>query len=264
VYLSLASRAGYGNAVLLAALAAGSISGVAFAWHERRTATPLIDLESFRHPLIATGLGSGLVSYLVLFGTLFVVPYYLAAKSIPAETVGLELSALPVAIGITAPIAGRLVNRIGEHLLTGVSMLITTGGLLEIALAHQTGGLLAGLVIAGIGLGTFIPANNATIMSNSPPGHAGVISGVLNMTRGMGTALGVAIGVALFTAGAGRSSGVAAAGHGLALALGALGALVLATGVALLLRGSGIGRGAGHRGRQGHGSDRRPVATATE
>jgi hypothetical protein len=62
-------------------------------------------------------------------------------------------------------------------------------------------------------------------------GHAGVVSGVLNMTRGIGTALGVALGVALFTAGA---KGTSPAG-GLALALGALATIALATAMALLV-----------------------------
>ena len=57
-----------------------------------------------------------------------------------------------------------------------------------------------------------------------------MVSGVLNMTRSIGTALGVALGVALFTAGA---KGTSAAG-GQALALGALATIALATAMALL------------------------------
>ncbi|MGH2886329.1 MAG: MFS transporter, partial [Solirubrobacteraceae bacterium] len=71
-------------------------------------------------------------------------------------------------------------------------------------------------------------------------GHAGVTGGVLNMTRGLGTALGVALAGALFTIGAGVAGAHVAqadtvvVGHGLTAALGALGLVTLATGVALL------------------------------
>ena len=61
---------------------------------------------------------SGLISYLVLFGTLFVVPYYLSADGVPASLIGLELSALPLAIAIAAPIAGRLMSCVGDRVLT--------------------------------------------------------------------------------------------------------------------------------------------------
>ena len=114
--------------------------------------------------------------------------------------------------------------------------------MLEIALRHGTAGLLMGLALAGLGLGAFTPANNAGVMSASPPGHTGVVSGMLNMTRGLGIALGVALTGAVFTAVAGvtganltRTSD-AAAGHGLTAALGLLGVLAFVTGLALLWR----------------------------
>ena len=112
--------------------------------------------------------------------------------------------------------------------------------MLEIATRHGTAGLLAGLAVAGVGLGAFTPANNAAVMSASPPGHTGVVSGILNMTRGLGTALGVVLTGAVFTAVAGVTGAnrprASAAGHGLTAALGVLGVIALATGSALLLR----------------------------
>jgi MFS family permease len=110
-----------------------------------------------------------------------------------------------------------------------------------LAVWHATPGLLAGLALAGLGLGAFTPANNATIMAAAPPGHAGVISGLLNMTRGMGTALGVAIAGALYTTAAGVSGANAgnaeanAAAHGLFVTLAVLGIAALVTGAVLLL-----------------------------
>jgi MFS family permease len=112
--------------------------------------------------------------------------------------------------------------------------------MLEIAVRHGTAGLLVGLALAGVGLGAFTPANNAAVMSASPPGHTGVVGGMLNMTRGLGTALGVALTGAVFTAVAGVTGAnlpqASAAGHGLAAALGVLGVPALITGAALLWR----------------------------
>ncbi len=238
LYLSLTGRAGYANPLLLAVLAAGLAAAIVFIRHERRVAEPLIDVSILRRPALSVGLSSGLVSYLVLFGTLFVVPYYLSAQHVDAALIGLQLAVLPVAIAITAPIAGRLLNRVGARPLTGGGLLLTGAGLLEIALRHGTIGLLVGLAVAGLGLGTFIPANNATIMSASPKGHTGVIGGVLNMTRGLGTAVGVALTSALYITASGTSSASAspaAAASGLTVALAALGTTALAAGLGLLL-----------------------------
>ena len=214
------------------------LAAVGFVRRERRVDAPLIDLSILRRPALSVGLSSGLVSYLVLFGTLFVVPYYLTAEHVGFALVGLQLSVLPIAIGIAAPIAGRLLNRVGDRPLTGGGMILTAVGLLEIALWHGTSGLLSGLALAGLGLGAFTPANNATIMSASPPGHAGVVSGVLNMTRGIGTALGVALASAIYIAAAGASGtwpSPDAAAHGLTVALAVLGVTAMLAGVSLLL-----------------------------
>jgi EmrB/QacA subfamily drug resistance transporter len=238
VYLSLGGRDGYGSPPLLAALFVGLLAATAFVRRERRIAEPLIDLSILRRPALSGGLSSGLVSYLVLFGTLFVVPYYLSAEHTNPALVGLQLAVLPVAIGISAPIAGRLTDHVGARPFTAGGLLLTGGGLLEIALRHETAGLLLGLAVAGLGLGAFTPANNAAIMSASPAGHTGVIGGVLNMTRGVGTALGVAIASALYVAASGTNSATApaaAAGSGLTVALAALGLTAIAVGLALLL-----------------------------
>jgi EmrB/QacA subfamily drug resistance transporter len=239
LYLSLAGHAGYANPLLLVVLAAGLAAAIAFVRRERRVPEPLIDLSIFRRRAVSVGLGSGLTSYLVLFGTLVVVPYYLSAKHVDPALIGLQLAALPVAIGLAAPIAGRLLNRVGARLLTGSGLLLAGGGLLEIALRHDTPGLLIGLALAGLGLGAFTPANNATIMSASPKGHTGVVSGVLNMTRGFGTALGVALASALYLAASGATGAGASptsAATGLTVAVASLGAIAVAAAVALLRR----------------------------
>ncbi len=233
IYISLANRLGYSNPGLLVTLAAGVLAGVGFVRREQRVHEPLIDLSVFRRRALSNGLSAGLVSYLVLFGTLFVVPYYLlSARGASAALVGLQLSAMPIAIAIAAPIAGRLVNGVSHRLLTGGGLCVAAGGLFEIVVQHSTLGLTAGLAIAGVGLGTFTPPNNAGIMSASPTGHTGTVGGVLNMTRGLGTALGVALSTALYTAAAGTGAGDGA--RGLTVTLLALSLLAAATGIVQL------------------------------
>jgi MFS family permease len=155
LYPSLAGRAGYADPLMLGALAAGAASGIEFVRRERRVREPLIDLALLRRRTLSVGLSSGLVSYLVLFGTLFSVPYYLSATGDGAALIGLQVAMLPVAIGIAAPVAGRLLNRIGARPLTAGGLLLTAAGLLEVALRHNSPGLLAGLALAGLGLGAF-------------------------------------------------------------------------------------------------------------
>jgi EmrB/QacA subfamily drug resistance transporter len=230
IYLSLGLRQGYTKPWLMACLTGGVLSAIAFVRRERRVAHPLIDLSILRRPGLAAGLSGGFVSFIALFGILFVVPYHLSASHVSPVWIGLQLAILPAAIGVAAPLAGRYVARVGTPLMTGGGLVLAAAGMLEIAAFSGPVGLLTGLALAGLGLGAFIPANNSAVMSASPEGHAGVTSGLLNMTRGLGTAVGVALAATLY-----------ATGPGLATGLGALGTLALATGLGLLARGRPAG-----------------------
>jgi MFS family permease len=100
------------------------------------------------------------------------------------------------------------------------------------------------LAMTGVGLGAFTPPNNASIMRSVAPHKAGMASGALNMTRGIGTSLGLALGGLAYTVGAG--SGLSTPPQALAGYRDA--ALFLAAAAVLAAVVSGL-RGTGDPGR---------------
>lgn len=73
-------------------------------------------------------------------------------------------------------------------------MLVSTLTLAAMAVSHgSVSVLVVELTALGVGLGLFIPANNTAIVTAAPRCDAGVVSGLLNMCRGLGTAVGLAI-----------------------------------------------------------------------
>ncbi len=204
-----------------------------------RGARALLDL-----PALARGLAGAGAAYLVMFGALYVLTYFLAAHHVPVAAAGLQLAALPVALGLAAPAAGRLTGRgVCERgtassgalprALTVGGLLLATAGLVTLAAFHGLAGRLTGLTLVGAGLGAFIPVNNATVMSAAPRERAGVLSGILNTTRGLAAAAGVAIGGFLYAALAhphapGAAGSPASSDRGLTVALLTLAAIALA------------------------------------
>jgi len=75
--LSLAHGLRYASPLLGGLLVIGVVCALAFCRNERNASSPLVDLGLIRRPGLSIGLASGLVSYLVMFGTLLVVSYSL-------------------------------------------------------------------------------------------------------------------------------------------------------------------------------------------
>ena len=178
--------------VLVGAAAAGCLG--AFWRAESRSPSPLVEPALLRVRTFSLGLLAGLLSYAVLFGSLFLLPFYLERilGQTPAQT-GLLLTPVPIALGVMAPAAGALVDRIGPAPPTIAGMLAAAAALIGLALAPGDLPLTLGLLgLLGFGLGLFTPPNNSAIMGSAPAHRLGVAGGILNMTRSLGTSLGVA------------------------------------------------------------------------
>jgi len=175
------------------------------------------------------------------FGVLLLIPFYLErGLGFGAARAGLELMAMPLAFGIVAPLAGRLADRLGARPLTVTGMgLVTSGLILQGALRPSTPGLLVLLAVIGVGLGLFTSPNNASIMGAAPEQQAGMASGVLNMSRGMGTALGLAVTGTVFVAAGGDQGGSSGAQHACTVAAYVLAGIAAAAGLVSATRANG-------------------------
>ncbi len=238
--ITFGSEQGWGSPLIVSLFALSGVLGVVFIWHERRDRAPMLDLALFRNAHFSTGIVSGMGSYLVMFGVLLLVPFYLE-RALGAGTArsGLELMAMPLAFGIVAPLAGRLADRVGARPLTVSGMTIVAVGLAVMgAVRPDTAGFLLLLAAIGVGLGLFTSPNNASIMGAAPSQQAGMASGVLNMTRGTGTALGLALTGTVFVA-VGGDTGAANAQHAFRVTAYVLAAIAAAAGVVSAFRSNG-------------------------
>ena len=185
--------------VVTAALVIGAIA------RQRRAPGSVVDAALIRVPAFDAGVIAALLSYVILFGCLVAVPFYLVkTRHLGAVQAGFELSALPVALAIVAPLGGAIRDRFGPRLPTGLGMAVTAAGMgLLAASATRSDLTVLALAVTGAGMGLFVAANNAATMFAAPPQRAGAAGGLLNMARGVGTALGVALTSLVFAAGRG-------------------------------------------------------------
>jgi EmrB/QacA subfamily drug resistance transporter len=239
--ISLGASYGWGSALIVGLFVGAGVLGVAFVWHERHQRDPMLDLGLFRNAQFSSGIASGMGSYLVMFGVLLLVPFYLErGQGFGPARSGLELMAMPLAFGLVAPFAGRLADRVGARPLTVAGMALVAVGLLVMGAARPSTPLFLVLLgLVGFGMGIFTSPNNASIMGACPSRQAGVGSGVLNMTRGMGTALGLALTGTVFTVAGGAADGMAGASQAFTVTGYLLAGVAAASGVVSALRSKG-------------------------
>ena len=239
--VSFGNTVGWLSPLILGLGAATVVLSVAFVFREHRTSAPMVDLSLFARPSFSIGITSGLLSYLVLFGVLFAVPFFLErSRGLAPARAGLELMVMPVAIGIVAPFAGKLADRLGARPLTVGGMVIAAVSLAALGVdATSDVTVTAALAGIGLGLGLFTPPNNAAIMGCVPRQQAGVASGILNMTRGLGTALGLAVTSLVFGLAGGGSSLPADTRHAFTVSAYFLAGVAAVAGLLAALRGPG-------------------------
>ena len=197
------SKWGDTSVPFLGTLGSGALLLGAFVWRERHARAPLVDFTLFRSRPFVVGNAAGLISYGLLFGVFLLLPYALErgyAES-PLDA-GLRLTAIPLALGVAAPLSGALSDRFGARLLTVGGMVVAAGSLVAMAVAldgetRMLGAVTGALVLFGIGQGLFTAPNNSAIMGAAPPRRLGAAGGVLNVMRTLGTSLGIAFASAV-------------------------------------------------------------------
>jgi MFS family permease len=124
-----------------------------------------------------------------------------AAGLNPLET-GVAVSLLAAATALVQPFAGRA--RDAAHLgdRTGMTsgLLLAAAGLAMAAVLPGLGGLLAGGLVIGIGIGVATPLGFAALAANSPPERLGRTMGAAEVGRELGDAGGPLLVAALATA----------------------------------------------------------------
>jgi MFS family permease len=177
----------------------------AFAAWEWRASAPMVPMRLFRSRAFSSGIVAGFLLYGALYGVLFLLPQFLqTALGYGPLGVGLRLLPWTATLFVTAPIAGNVVNRLGERPLVAIGLLMQAIGLGWIAMIITPGvayaTMIAPLVVAGVGVSMAMPAVQNAVLGSVNVVEMGKASGVFNMGRFLGGMFGIALLVATFSA----------------------------------------------------------------
>lgn len=172
------------------------ILGAFMAW-ELRSSHPMLNLDFFRNPRFSAASGAITLTFLGLFGMIFLLTQYLqSVLGYSTIKAGAVLLPQALAIMVAAPLSSVWVERFGNKR-------VVAGGMGLCALAFATFAFVTvdtsvvaiiGLtVLLGLGMGNVMAPATDSIMGSLPRAKAGVGSAVNDTTRQTGGAIGVAV-----------------------------------------------------------------------
>lgn len=231
---------GWGAPLIVGAfvVAAGALGGLV-VWELRRP-EPLVDVRLFARAPFAAANVAALVVFFAFVGAIvyFSAFFQVVQGRTPAEA-GLCVLPYGVALALAAPVAGRLVGRVGPRppataglLLCGAAML----GLARLEPGSRFADVWWDLALVGAGAGLCLTPLTATAVAAGGTARAGMASAIHNAMRQLGQVLGVAVLGALVLGGlpSGAASGGRLDGAQAAVFVDGLHAAVRVSGIALL------------------------------
>jgi EmrB/QacA subfamily drug resistance transporter len=173
-------------------------------WEQRlvaRGGAPLLDVGLLRRVRgYAGGLAVGTLYFTGFTGVFLVLSVFLQeGRGLSPLTAGLLLTPFAVGSAVTAPLAGRVINRIGRP-LTVVALAVMMAGVLATALlvpgredAALVAVLVPALLVAGLGGGGVISPNFTLTLAEVPTRMGGAAGGALQTGQRIGSATGAAV-----------------------------------------------------------------------
>lgn len=192
-----AGNVGWAAPRVLAAFAASIGLSMAFAFTERRTASPVLPRALFSRPAFAVCVAAGVILSMNIYGTLFIESLYLQnVRHLTALATGIMILPFTVLPTITTRTIDRY--RASMHfkprLITGLVVGVSGAAVMALSVWIPASGIiLVGLALLGVAIGYITPAMTTGVLTSSPPETAGLASGILNAGRQVGGSIGVAL-----------------------------------------------------------------------
>ena len=204
--------------VMLGALAYAIIEGPAFGWfspqifgffalsvaalavllaYEPRRTDPMVDFRFFRSVPFAGANLTAVCAIAAMAGFLFLSSLYLQdVRGMSALHAGLLLLPMPIVMALCAPLAGRMVARIGPRVplvIAGAALTLSSALLSRIGPVTPVLYLVCAYGLFGVGTGMVSSPITNGFMSGMPKNQAGMASGMNSSSRQLGQSLGVAV-----------------------------------------------------------------------
>jgi EmrB/QacA subfamily drug resistance transporter len=181
---------------ILAALCLGVLFSVlVFSVFEYKARTPLLPMYLFRKRYFSTAVACAVLSFMVLFSVLILLPFYLdLILELPKSSIGLVMMSVPAAVLVVAPAAGWMAEAVSARILCTSGLMLSTAALFWLTTINNDSAIsaiIAPLVLLGSGQALFLSPNSAAVLHRVSSKDSGKSAAILATARNLGMLLGI-------------------------------------------------------------------------
>ncbi len=187
---------GWSSPAVVGCFVGAALLAGAFVVIERRQPRPMLDLSLFRkRAFVGVSIGTFAIGAGIFGLTVYITVYLQGVLDYTPLQGGLRVLPFMIATFLVPLVTSRLLGRIPPGVVLGSGLLLVMAGLLLMWGIETDSGwttLLAGMIVAGVGVGVANPAIVHVALGVVPPQRSGMAGGFSNTCRIGGLATGVA------------------------------------------------------------------------
>ncbi|MFJ1894800.1 MULTISPECIES: MFS transporter [unclassified Streptomyces] len=187
---------GWLSAATLASLLGALVAGLAFVWHERRSAAPMLDLRLFANGTVRGAaiaqIGTAIAMAAVMFGLILHFQYAYGWSPVRA---GLANLPLIVTMILATPLSEWLAARFGHRVACLVGAACLAGSLagLSWGVDHGYGVIALCMVVMTIGLRTVMTICAIALVDAMPSNRTSIGTALNDTAQEVGSSIGTAV-----------------------------------------------------------------------
>jgi len=173
-----------------------ALLGVAFVRRERRTKAPMLPMDLLAERQYGLTILTSFASFAAQGAAFVAMPFYFQHQlGLSLAQSALVITAWPVALALSAPMAPRLTEQLSIAKVCAIGLAGLALGLASIASGWVPATpivLAVALAVCGAGFGLFQAPNNYLIIASAPAARSGAVGGLRAVTRTFGQLTGTA------------------------------------------------------------------------
>jgi EmrB/QacA subfamily drug resistance transporter len=187
---------GWLSAGTLASIVGAVLAAVGFVWHERRTASPMLDLGLFSNGTVRGAtiaqLGASIAMASVFFGLILHFQYAYGWSPMRAGLANLPMIATML---LATPVSEGLLKRYGHRIACVVGASLLAGGLGGMAWGVEHGyvAIAASMVVMTVGMRTVMTICAVALVDAMPSNRTSIGAALNDTAQEVGTSVGTAV-----------------------------------------------------------------------